>query len=1499
MCDFVRTGFMCGAFALCATVGVAQERTDRTDARRGVFQTAVAAADLDAGALSEWTGGRAMTPANAVKLASELVWTHDARQRGAYGYEFGKTKNLGIRHLRMGFARPIPIGAILTVGNVRVSVLRAEASYPGNPADDAQWLSAQRMIDGCVTSDEANAREACALWTLPPGTQSRAVRFTHTASVAADVTGEGLYAGFLGGVYVVPERVANIAPLAVALARNSSDKAVRLNNGSRDNYWTGWENINGDNPDSLAAAKRIEDDPEWVVLVWPQPVALRGLAFLLPYFCSADIQMYKGPEGTHPRDAGESDWETLTRLSGLRTLYPLGLPVSWLDFEKTVTTRAVRVRMTSPFVEDADVENREHGHTRGRSKGGKRVELCELLALQALGQRALETALPSVSANDDEPVAGVPVTFTLPEDGFVTLVIEDLKGMRIRNLVSETPFKKGKNVIGWDGMDDVGRDFDAAHHGLYHIPEHPVVPGDYRVRGLWRKAISCRYEFSVYSNGNPPWPTRDHTGAWLANHTPPQSALFVPAEKSPTGEPAVFLGAYITEGPDGLIWVDLEGNKKGGKRWIGGNWTAAPFLARDDGPNADPKIRVYVAAVGSVDAGAKKKAPELRITALTEGQDKPILLSVFDQTPDAGARRADAGFENELGGLAAFNNIVVCSLTLKNQVLFIDAKLGQRMKTVSVAQPRGLVFDSKGRLWVVSGKRIVCFEQTDHPQEPNVVVASGLEDPQGITLDSDGSVYVSDYGHSHQVKVFTAQGRFIRAIGRPGAPKSGPYDPLHMNHPQGIAVDSKQQLWVAEQDFLPKRVSVWTTDGAFVKAFYGPPKYGGGGALDPEDRNCFYYAEETRGLMAFTLDWKTGTSHVASVLDRSDVSEPDAPERPWDGCARPQVAFYRDTRKLFSFGKKQRFFTNSYNGNPTGGASPALIFGVFDGLLRPVAAAGYANACALFKSDAFKPFWPKGVKVDTKDPWRDDGKDMAFFIWSDLNGDGQVQTNEVMFRQGKSGGVTVAPDFSINVAYIGDQAMRFTPVRFTAQGVPVYDLSHGQVLAEGVIPPKTSGGSQVLVDPSGNTVITLGVKPFLNGSLCGGKKGRMTWCYPSLWPGLHASHEAPKPESLGELIGTTRLLGDFVNPKGSEVGPLWCINGNMGNVYLFTSDGLFVATLFEDSRVGDAWQMPVEQRGMSLKGVSPGDEHFWPTITQSSDGQIYLVYNKDACSLVKIEGLESLRQVSADTVSVTSADLEKIHACRVAREEKRKREQGGGRMTVVLQSRAPKVDGSLDEWNGAPWVEIEKRGVGAYFDSKSKPYDIRGAVVVAEGKLFAAWRTGNSELLKNSGEMPIALFKTGGTLELMLGTNPDADAQRRTPVAGDLRLLITQVKGQTKALIYRPVAPGALANQKVPFSSPARTFIFDQVEEVSGNVELAADGKGNYEISIPLDVLGLTPQPGMKIRGDIGILRGDGSQTLSRVYWGNKATGIVSDIPSEAELLPSLWGLWEFSKPTN
>ena len=55
-----------------------------------------------------------------------------------------------------------------------------------------------------------------------------------------------------------------------------------------------------------------------------------------------------------------------------------------------------------------------------------------------------------------------------------------------------------------------------------------------------------------------------------------------------------------------------------------------------------------------------------------------------------------------------------------------------------------------------------------------------------------------------------------------------------------------------------------------------------------------------------------------------------------------------------------------------------------------------------------------------------------------------------------------------------------------------------------------------------------------------------------------------------------------------------------------------------------------------------------------------------------------------------------------------------------------------------------------------------------------------------------------------------------------------------------------------------------------------------------------TPGNGQKARGDIGLIRGDGTRNIQRLCWHNRDTLLVSDIPSEARLVPANWGYFHF-----
>ncbi len=237
--------------------------------------------------------------------------------------------------------------------------------------------------------------------------------------------------------------------------------------------------------------------------------------------------------------------------------------------------------------------------------------------------------------------------------------------------------------------------------------------------------------------------------------------------------------------------------------------------------------------------------------------------------------------------------------------------------------------------------------------------------------------------------------------------------------------------------------------------------------------------------------------------------------------------------------------------------------------------------------------------------------------------------------------VSIAPGpvhtatLSDGLEFVTDAAASYKPVSFTSDGAPLYDLNRHDVLSSGTQKPASSGGGQVLATHGPWTVLTTGAKPFAPESLAGAENGVAKWAYPSLWPGLHASHNAPSPDHPGELIGTTRLLGPSFQLKNAKDIELWAVNGNKGTIYLFTSDGLFVTTLFQDSRLPSAsWSKHSHAvRGMSVSDLTTGEENFWPSITQTSDGHVYVVTNFPA--IIRVEGLDTLQRIPPQTINLT------------------------------------------------------------------------------------------------------------------------------------------------------------------------------------------------------------------------------------------------------------------------
>jgi DNA-binding beta-propeller fold protein YncE len=79
--------------------------------------------------------------------------------------------------------------------------------------------------------------------------------------------------------------------------------------------------------------------------------------------------------------------------------------------------------------------------------------------------------------------------------------------------------------------------------------------------------------------------------------------------------------------------------------------------------------------------------------------------------------------------------------------------------------------------------------------------------PQGVALDKDGNVYVTDT-LNNRVEIFDADGNFINLFGKHGD------GPGYLARPKGIAVDGDGHIWVADE--MEDRLQVFNREGELL-----------------------------------------------------------------------------------------------------------------------------------------------------------------------------------------------------------------------------------------------------------------------------------------------------------------------------------------------------------------------------------------------------------------------------------------------------------------------------------------------------------------------------------------------------------------------------------------------------------------------------------------------------------------------------------------------------------
>jgi DNA-binding beta-propeller fold protein YncE len=142
--------------------------------------------------------------------------------------------------------------------------------------------------------------------------------------------------------------------------------------------------------------------------------------------------------------------------------------------------------------------------------------------------------------------------------------------------------------------------------------------------------------------------------------------------------------------------------------------------------------------------------------------------------------------------------------------------LDWRMPEWSAGKPTGLGVAPDGTVYAADThySRVMMFDPDghrlgefgSHGRGPGQFIL-----PSDVAVDSEGYIYVSEYGGNDRISKFTPDRRYLLSFGQPGAGEG------ELQRPQSLLLPEDGTLWVT--DACNHRVCHFTRDGEFLGAF--------------------------------------------------------------------------------------------------------------------------------------------------------------------------------------------------------------------------------------------------------------------------------------------------------------------------------------------------------------------------------------------------------------------------------------------------------------------------------------------------------------------------------------------------------------------------------------------------------------------------------------------------------------------------------------------------------
>ncbi len=1136
-------------------------------------------------------------------------------------------------------------------------------------------------------------------------------------------------------------------------------------------------------------------------------------------------------------------------------------------------------------------------------------------------------------ADETLSTGSIPIDVTVPSDAkLITLVMNDANGKRLCTLLAEHQIED-KDVVKTMGDKKVVRYlWDGTH------PETKLMvgAGKYQFQALTHNGLNLTYDTHFYNPAKIPWGTGNNE-SWLADHVPPRAIT--------SGGGKMYIASIMTEGGSAMMEIEEDGTK---------NWgivRGAREITYHDGYlyaiNGDSS---WLGARATGDGYIiKVQASTGVVESFVDEQGKPRPMD-YPFSSILGMRN-NSGIIPESKGIAVNNDYIFLSMGSVNDgivagrahkyaesVAVLDKTTLNIKKRIFLDGVGELAADKNGTIYAAATDGIYRIDyKSGKAVKLNLKNIPDDFAPTSITTNNDNNIVVFDNGSDKQIKVFDKDTyALIYTMGQKGGrPLQGDWEEQGLTRfVSDMAVDSQNNIWVTEKLNYPRRISVWGQDGKLVRDYIGPTDYTSSMSIIHEtNEDLAYY-----GPVEMKLNREDNTYEITRILwlpEEHSYNDASAIDNGKTGVFDGVDADKPDPTFEMTYGSlRAEFFTSDISGKET----EYCFFGVFsnselnilselyaasvlfmerdDGLYYPCMAIGPAEALGIDSLPGtstsethgkVNALWPTAGNSST---WSGQYiRSTTPVIWQDKNADGRIQNGEYEpFLTGSYSRQAVldlvfgywssmmSDDFEFVAGCQGTSPIVITPSYFKEDGQPIYDLSYPNTIQ---FMNLNDGGNGV----KNSTAICIyedsdGVKKVLN--VDGGaiqsfdyNTRKLIWHYPNQYMGVPGSQKAPMP-TPGYINGALKVLG-IVETEG---GMVFAIRGNNGQDFYLTEDGFFIESIFEDQRVGFEFlggSYEDMKARSSINSISNGSEPFGGIlVNQNGKIRTTVASMSQVGFIANVEGFDKIKRSDIVTLNITQKILDDARA--YSEEAKRLQAEVNKKDEVEQLSEylVKKVnegdivlDGTYADWDSIEGLNLETTGIAE-----------RGTAKVAhDGKNLYAMveMLDNTPMVNGASDYQI-LYKYGDVFDIQLSPSSN---KSKDPADGDERIMISMYKGEPVVVLGRQKYSRAGRNESFTYASPVTAITHDQVifldeaEVIINRLPSSAV----VEVKIPFDSIGLEDvKSGDKIGADIGIITSDleGKKNNARIYYWNKDTGLVADMPLESVLHPDKWGTFKF-----